>query len=110
IQSYVLERLADPELDARSIAAAHHISLSYLYRLFEDVGTPVAAWIRRRRLDRARRDLADPALAHVPIHRIGARWGFVHATDFSRAFRSAYGLTPSAFRRQHSAPRPSTPT
>ncbi|HEY6740316.1 MAG TPA: hypothetical protein VI076_15840, partial [Actinopolymorphaceae bacterium] len=46
IQSYVLERLADPELDARSIAAAHHISLSYLYRLFEDVGTPVAAWIR----------------------------------------------------------------
>ncbi|MFB4293491.1 helix-turn-helix domain-containing protein [Nonomuraea sp. ATR24] len=102
IQASVLRRLGEPDLSPGALAAAHHISVSYLHRLFQEQGTTVVAWIRSQRLERARRDLADPALRHVPIHGIAARWGFSHAADFSRAFRRAYGASPRDFR--HGAP------
>ncbi|WP_433258918.1 helix-turn-helix domain-containing protein [Streptosporangium sp. CA-135522] len=50
--------------------------------------------MRRRRLENCRADLADPRLRAHSIQDIAARWGFTHATDFSRAFRRAYGMPP----------------
>ncbi|MFJ2172654.1 helix-turn-helix domain-containing protein [Streptomyces sp. NPDC087851] len=104
IQAFVQQHLHDPDLTPSSIAAAHHISLSYLHRLFQDEDTTVASWIRRRRLERARHSLTDPALRTTPIHAIAAHWGFTHPTDFSRAFRTAYGLPPSDYRHQTTHP------
>ncbi|MFD0351111.1 helix-turn-helix domain-containing protein [Kitasatospora aburaviensis] len=98
IRAFIRTRLHDPGLSPGAVAAAHHISVSYLHRLFEGEEETVAAWIRRQRLERARRDLADPALAAVPVHVIAARCGFPRAADFSRAFRGAYGLAPRDFR------------
>ncbi|MFE3827334.1 helix-turn-helix domain-containing protein [Streptomyces sp. NPDC059092] len=100
IQAFIQQHLHDPDLTPRSIAAAHHISLSYLHRLFQDEDATVASWIRRQRLERARHNLTDPALRTAPIHSIAARWGFTHPADFSRAFRTAYGLPPSDYRHQ----------
>jgi AraC-like DNA-binding protein len=101
IMAFIQQRLDDPELTPQSIAAAHGISLSYLHRLFEDEdeSETVAAFVRRRRLERARFDLADPAQADTPVHAVAARWGFARATDFARAFRAAYGLAPGDFRK-----------
>ncbi|KAB1973040.1 helix-turn-helix domain-containing protein, partial [Streptomyces triticiradicis] len=48
----------------------------------------------------ARRDLADPALRGLPVHVLAARWGYRRASDFTRAFRSAYGLPPTEYRFQ----------
>jgi AraC-like DNA-binding protein len=53
------------QLNASTIATAHHISADAPHRLFRDEGAAVAAWIRRRRLEAAHRDLADQAL-HCP--------------------------------------------
>ncbi|MFG2531430.1 helix-turn-helix domain-containing protein [Streptomyces sp. NPDC048516] len=100
IQAFIQQRLADPDLTPSLVAAAHHISLSYLYRVFEDEEATVAAWIRRQRLERARRDLADTALRHTPVHTIAARWGFPRAADFTRAFRTAYGMPPTDYRNE----------
>ncbi|MFF5564692.1 helix-turn-helix domain-containing protein [Streptomyces sp. NPDC012623] len=58
----------------------------------------VSATIRHQRLERARHDLADPALRTVPVHGIAARWGFGHPAAFSRAFRAAYGVPPADYR------------
>lgn len=80
------------------IAAAHHISVRYLHRLFEAEDKTVASWIRGRRLERSRLDLLDPALAGRPVSAIGARWGFTSAIHFSRAFRAVYGLPPGEYR------------
>jgi AraC-like DNA-binding protein len=99
IQDFVRRNLHTPGLTPASIAAAHHISVRYLYRLFERQGHTVAAWIRAQRLERCRHDLADPAQRGTPIHAIAARWGFSHAADFSRAFRGAYGVPPRDFRQ-----------
>ncbi|WP_164903738.1 helix-turn-helix domain-containing protein [Nonomuraea polychroma] len=108
IRTYIQCHLADPELSPRSVAAAHHISVSYLHRLFQEEGDTVSAWIRDQRLRRTRRDLADAALIDVPIHEIAARWGFGRAGDFSRAFRRTYGESPREFRSRTArrTPRP----
>ncbi|SCD58186.1 AraC-type DNA-binding protein [Streptomyces sp. DvalAA-14] len=94
--AFIRQNLHDPELTPPAIAAAHHISLSYLHRIFQQQrrGETVAAWIRGQRLEGARRDLADPALRATPIHVIAARWGLPRASDFTRAFRTAYGISP----------------
>ncbi|MFF3332562.1 helix-turn-helix domain-containing protein [Streptomyces sp. NPDC002888] len=98
IKAFIRRHLSDPELTPARIAVAHHISRSHLYRLFQAEGHTVASYIRDRRLECARRDLADPALRAMPVHAIAARWGFSRAADFTRAFRTAYGVPPSDVR------------
>jgi len=98
VMSHIRERLGDPQLSPETVAAAHHISVSYLHRLFAGRDLTVAATIRSQRLDRARRDLTDPQLAHLPIHRIATRWGFRDHATFTRAFRTRYGIPPRALR------------
>ncbi|WP_308344130.1 helix-turn-helix domain-containing protein [Streptomyces sp. MK37H] len=101
IHSFIQQHLADPQLTPRAIAAAHHISLSHLHRLFREEGTTtVAALIRHQRLERARRDLTDPTLRHTTIHQIATRWGFTRAADFTRAFRAHYGMPPRDYRHR----------
>ncbi|MGW1603487.1 AraC-like ligand-binding domain-containing protein [Streptomyces eurythermus] len=100
IRAFVRSHLHDPRLTPHTIAAAHHISTSYLHRLFQHEEETVAAWIRHQRLENARRDLADPALGTTPVHAIAARWGFPRAADFTRAFRTAYGVPPKEYRLQ----------
>ena len=98
--AFIEEHLADPDLSPAVIAAAHHISLRQLHRLFEDGADGVAGLIRCRRLDRARRDLLDPAMRHRPASAVGARWGFSDPAHFTRVFKRAYGLPPAAFRQE----------
>jgi AraC-like DNA-binding protein len=98
IHAFIEERLGDPHLSPTTIAAAHYISVRYLHKLFETEQTSVADWIRRRRLERSRRDLLDPALRHEPVSTIGARWGFTSPSHFSRTFRAAHGLPPVEYR------------
>ncbi|MFF0222770.1 helix-turn-helix domain-containing protein [Streptomyces sp. NPDC004629] len=40
----------------------------------------------------------------TPIHAIAARSGFPRAADFTRAFRRAYGVSPSDYRHQAAPP------
>ncbi|MFE1292747.1 AraC family transcriptional regulator [Streptomyces sp. NPDC058751] len=102
VRAFIRQNLHDPELAPPVIAAAHHISVSYLHRIFQQrfQGETVAAWIRRQRLEGARSDLADPALRGTPIHAVAARWGIPRASDFTHAFRAAHGLSPREYRLQ----------
>ncbi|MEV5973993.1 AraC family transcriptional regulator [Streptomyces sp. NPDC051921] len=102
VQTFVRRRLHDPELTPVVIAAAHHVSLSHLHRVFtqQSGGQTLAAWIRARRLEGTHRALADPVLRATPIHVVASRWGFTRASDFTRAFRATYGMTPREHRRQ----------
>ncbi|PZF83966.1 helix-turn-helix domain-containing protein [Micromonospora deserti] len=98
IRAFIDQHLGDPALSPRAVAEAHHLSLRTLHRLFTAERETVAATIRRRRLAGCRRDLADPLMRHLPVHRIARRWGFTDPAHFSRVFRAAHGVGPQAWR------------
>lgn len=100
IDAFITDNLGDPELNARTIAAAHHVSLRTVYRLWEGEDMSIAELIRYRRLERCRRDLTNPLLADRPIHAVATRWGFTDRATFARLFRATYGLSPQACRRR----------
>jgi AraC-like DNA-binding protein len=98
ILDFIELHLREPDLGPERIARAHFISTRYVHKLFKPEGTTVAAYIRARRLEGARRDLTDPALATQTIAALAASWGFGDPARFSRAFRSVYGCSPTEAR------------
>jgi AraC-like DNA-binding protein len=99
IKAYIEANLGNPDLGPEEIARASFISTRYLHKLFESEGTSVCRWIRSARLERCRRDLADPALRGRTILEVASRWGLTGPQHFSRLFRAAYGCSPSDYRR-----------
>jgi AraC-like DNA-binding protein len=58
----------------------------------------VAEWIRERRLERCRGDLANPAMSDSSITDIALRWGFSDSAHFSHCFRKEFAVSPRHFR------------
>jgi AraC-like DNA-binding protein len=98
VDAFIDGHLGDPDLDPGLVAAAHHVSLRTLHRLYEDQQLSVAELIRVRRLERCRQDLTNPLLRGTPIHAVAARWGFPDKAHFSRLFARRYGMPPQAYR------------
>jgi AraC-like DNA-binding protein len=99
IQAFIEIHLGDPDLSPERIARANAVSVRYLHKLFEAEGATVCEWIRHRRLEHCRRDLADPALRSETIVTIAGRWGLTNGAHFSRIFRDAYSCSPREFRK-----------
>ncbi|MDT0269085.1 helix-turn-helix domain-containing protein [Streptomyces sp. DSM 44915] len=97
--AFIRGHLADPRLTPEAVAAALNVSRRQLYRVHQRHGATVAALIRQQRLERCRRDLADPRLGHLGVGAVAARWGFTGHAEFARAFRRAMGVPPSEYRR-----------
>jgi AraC-like DNA-binding protein len=106
VRAFIERRLGDPDLDVATIAAAHHISVRYLQKLFEGQEQTVTGWIRAQRLEHCRRDLANPAFAEEPVTSIAAHWGLVDPPHFSRLFKSTYGLAPRDYRARELSEMP----
>lgn len=106
IHAFIEEHLSDPDLSPGDIAAAHHISVRYVHKLFQREGMTAAGWIRGRRLERCRGDLLDPALADRSIGATAVRWGFRGGAHFNRTFRAVYGVPPGEYRMMHAASDP----
>jgi AraC-like DNA-binding protein len=99
-RAHIEQQLADPSLNVSDVAAANHISVRYLQKLFEAEGETVTGWIRARRIAHCRKDLVDPQFAQLPVSSIAARWGLPNPAHFSRLFKGVYGLSPSEYRAQ----------
>ncbi|MFM0041737.1 helix-turn-helix domain-containing protein [Paraburkholderia sediminicola] len=92
---YIEANLGQMDLTLESVLAASQLSRPTLYRLFEPEGG-LAAYIRNRRLREAADELHRyPGKAIVEI---AYGVGFNSASDFNRAFRRAYDMSPSDFR------------
>ncbi|MGY3340361.1 AraC-like DNA-binding protein [Streptomyces filamentosus] len=94
IHAHIEEHLMDPDLSPESIARAHHISVRYLQKLFQNDGSTVSQWVRRRRLEFCRLELGRTH-RKVTMAAVAHRWGFSSPSHFSRTFRGAYGMSPS---------------
>ena len=94
-EAYIAAHLADGELDAAAVARHLCVSPRHLNRLFEAHGCTATQWIWQQRLAAAHRMLCDPGHAAAGIGDIALQCGFATQAHFARAFRAAYGLTPS---------------
>ena len=101
ITAFIEAHLGEADLAPAQIAAAHHISLRQLHKIFHASGMTVAGWIRQRRLERCGHDLRDPHYAAWPVAAVGARWGYPDPAHFSRVFKATYGLGPRDYRASH---------
>lgn len=97
VKHWLDAHLGDADLTVERAAAANFMSVRTVHKLFSDSGETAAAWIRCRRIDAVKRELADPA-EDRPIAAIAAAWGFTAVSHFSQVFRSVVGMSPSDFR------------
>ncbi len=87
-------QLGDPELTVQAIASGEGVSVRYLQQLFARFGQTVTGYLKSRRLERARAELASPLHAQLSISEICFRWGFNQSAHFSRAYRERFGEAP----------------
>ena len=99
VRAAIDARLTDPALDATTVAAAAGISVRYANAVLAQQETSVARLIRTKRLARCRRAFEDPLQQHRTVSEIAYGWGFSDMTHFGRAFKRAYGVLPSEYRR-----------
>ncbi len=97
VMDYIADHLDEP-LPLEKLARLAHFSPFHFHRIFRMlVGEPVHGFIRRLRLERA-----VFAMAHGPkqsLTTIALRHGFASSSDFSKAFKQAYGFSPSRYDR-----------
>ena len=98
IFAYLELNVLNPDLDPAGIAAAHGISVRYLYVVLRQRGILLGDWVREKRLDHAAELLRQPGIAHITISEIAQRSGFSDHAHFSRNFRSRYKLSPREWR------------
>lgn len=94
--AFIAENLANP-ISLEDIANAAHVSVRSMQQGFRsDLGTSPMAYLRDRRLDRARADLADAvATDELSVTDVAERWGFGHLGNFALHYRKRFGETPS---------------
>jgi AraC-like DNA-binding protein len=93
---YIERNLAHP-LTLQDIAENTHMSARSIQQGFrDDLGTTPMAYVRERRLERARADLADAVPSDgVTVTDIAERWGFSHLGNFAVTYRKRFGESPS---------------
>jgi len=91
--------LSDPDLSLKMVADMSRASMRYIQKLFAGAGEGFSSYIRKRRLERCRQDLASPLHVDLSISEICFRWGFNGTAHFSRSFKNEYGITPRDYRR-----------
>jgi AraC-like DNA-binding protein len=94
----VRSRLLDPKLDSELVRRELGISRTRLYNLFEPFGG-VMHYIQHRRLLSAYAALTDPNERRL-IFQIAEERGFSDGAEFSRAFKRAFGDSPSDIRKR----------
>lgn len=94
-----VDRHLDDALDVETLSRVAHFSRFHFHRQFSEfVGIGVARYVQLMRLRRASYRLVfHPA---APITELALEAGFENPESFSRAFRKAFGQSPSAFRKQ----------
>lgn len=99
LRSAVEARLADPDLDAQTVADAVGISVRYANDLLSAQDTSLNRFILSRRLARCRYALEDPNQAFRTVSEIAQEWGFSDMTHFGRCFKAAYEVSPREYQK-----------
>lgn len=93
---FIEAHLREP-VTINDIARHVHMSVRAIQQGFRDeLDTTPMAYLRDRRLERARADLADAIPSDgVTVTDIAERWGFTHLSNFATLYRKRWGESPS---------------
>lgn len=99
-----IEAHLDAPLSLRELAKIAHFSPYHFHRIFAAmIGEPLGQFVQRLRVEKAaRRLLAEP---RVSVTEIALDCGFSSSATFARAFKLAFGMSASAFRKRGHAVR-----
>lgn len=97
VQRYIQANLSEETLSPEGVLGYFAIARPTLYRMFEPEGG-LGAYIRHCRLREAASELVRTP--KVTVMEIAYSLCFSSASDFIRAFRRCYGVTPQDFRMQ----------
>jgi AraC family transcriptional regulator len=96
VAAYIEEHLAEP-IPLKVLAELVHLSPYYFCRAFkQSFGVPPHRYHVKRRIERAKTLLADPASS---VTEVALELGFSETSSFSAAFRHTAGTTPTEYRR-----------
>jgi AraC-like DNA-binding protein len=93
-KAVIESHLHDHALSTEKVAELVGISPRYLQDLFHAESTTVSDFTWQRRLEKSRRDLADPMRASDSIAQIALACGFAAFEHFSRRYKDAFGASP----------------
>lgn len=94
---YIDQNLGE-NLCVEKLSAISNFNSSYFMKLFKNVvGMPVAKYILKKRVQKAKKELTS---GNLPIEVIAERLGFCNGSHFIRLFKQEEGLTPLEYRKQ----------
>lgn len=91
--AHIRQNLCDPNLGPQSVSLAVNCSRSTLYRVFRERELAVEPVIREERLRRIMQLITIDA-GQTPVARLALRCGFADPSNFHRAFRARFGISP----------------
>ena len=101
-----IDRRITENIGARELALSANYSVYHFCRVFAELtGTPVSAYVTRRKLEHALCDLSRGGR----IIDIAAEYGFETHAGFTKAFKRCFGCPPSLYRLHISAGPPERP-
>lgn len=102
----LIESTLDAEFTPAELAEASGYSLWHFLHLFQrEVGMPLQRYRTRRRLAHAIWAVSQGmSITDAALH-----WGFESHSGFYRAFRLEYGMSPTAWLREHRVKKPAVP-
>jgi AraC-like DNA-binding protein len=94
-EEFLAARLEEP-VSVAEVARAAGTSVRSLYRAFQNKhGYGPVGFLRRQRLEAARRDLLKGAPGETSVTEVALRYGFAHNGRFAAEYRRCFGDLPS---------------
>lgn len=97
--SFIEDHLRDALLSSRMVADSVGVSTSELLGMFAGRGDNPRAYILRRRLEVAARQLRSPRWRGSTVAEIAYGLGFTSLPLFTRAYRRRFGVSPGDYRK-----------
>lgn len=99
VKSYIREHCHTQDVTPGRIAFRFHMSIRYLYKLFEGEPYTLAQYTQRCRLERSTALLIN--WPTMQVAQVAYKSGFADPSHYSRAFKKAFHMCPREYRCVH---------
>lgn len=99
VMHYIRDNVCDPSLSLDKVSAKLNLSRRLVQKLLSEAETSYTELLLPERLTLAAKQIRQPGSKSIAD--IAYRCGFNDISNFNRAFKKRYGLSPLAFRNTH---------